>query len=284
MLVRFCQWSLLAAAFAVTHVHAVDTTRIVSVGGSATEMVFALGLGDSIVAVDVSSVYPPQKVGPLPKVGYVRGLSAEGILAMRPTVIVGSDEIGPPPVKAQLLASGVPVVIVPSPQSLAEIGEALAQLGTDLGLGEKGAMTAQRYAADVETLGKMIGATNAKRIAFLLQAPAEGGSARVAGANTRGHALIEMIGGTNVFAELSGYSSAPGESIVSAQPEIILIGQAQGLSDGVSSPVDFPAFAATPAAQNDHIHMVDLGQYLSFGPRQPRMAAQLATKLHASDD
>src|SRR5690606_33392795 len=74
--------------------------RIVTLGGDVTEIVFALGAGAAVVATDVSSVHPAAAAA-LPKLGYQRTLSAEGVLAQAPTLTLASDEAGPPPVLDQ---------------------------------------------------------------------------------------------------------------------------------------------------------------------------------------
>ncbi|HRJ72305.1 MAG TPA: ABC transporter substrate-binding protein, partial [Terrimicrobiaceae bacterium] len=60
--------------------------RIVSAAGAVTETLYALGVQDALVAVDVSSVFPAA-ADALPKIGYARQLSAEGILSMKPSVV-----------------------------------------------------------------------------------------------------------------------------------------------------------------------------------------------------
>mgnify|MGYP002397398202 FL=1 len=86
--------------------------RIVSVGGDVTEIIFALGLGDRVVAVDTTSQYPPDAVKEKKSVGYMRALSTEGVLSVAPTLIVASADAGPPEVVAALKGSTVPFVAV----------------------------------------------------------------------------------------------------------------------------------------------------------------------------
>ena len=90
-----------------------DISRIVVINGDVTEVVFALGLGENVVAVDTSATHPAE-VTNLPQVGYQRRLSAEGVLSMDPTVVIGNTNAGPPEVIEQIRATGVPVVILES--------------------------------------------------------------------------------------------------------------------------------------------------------------------------
>ncbi|MCX7740062.1 MAG: ABC transporter substrate-binding protein, partial [Meiothermus sp.] len=91
--------------------------RIVSLDGVTTEILFALGVGDKVVGRDTSSYYPAA-VNKLPTVGYQFQLNAEGILALRPTLVLGREDARPPQVFDQLAAAGVTVVRVPDKPTL----------------------------------------------------------------------------------------------------------------------------------------------------------------------
>ena len=91
LFLKYCAAILSAAASCF----AMETQRIVTVGGAATEIVFALGVGESVVATDLSSIYPPE-ARELPMVGYVRNVSPEGILSMEPDLVIATGAFGPP--------------------------------------------------------------------------------------------------------------------------------------------------------------------------------------------
>src|SRR5580698_8821857 len=90
-----------------------DSSRIVSIGGSITEILYALGLQQNIVAIDTTSLYPPSALKDKPNVGYMRQLSAEGVLALSPTVILATDGTGPQQTIDVLEQAKVPFVRVP---------------------------------------------------------------------------------------------------------------------------------------------------------------------------
>ncbi|MDD1829549.1 ABC transporter substrate-binding protein, partial [Photobacterium sp. ZSDE20] len=71
----------------------VEQPRIISAGSAVTELVLALGAEEQLVGIDVTSRFPQSDN--LPKIGYHRNLSAEGLLALEPTTLIGSDEMGP---------------------------------------------------------------------------------------------------------------------------------------------------------------------------------------------
>src|SRR5690606_11549612 len=87
-----------------------DASRIVSVGGAVTEILYALGLADRVVAVDSTSLYP-QAVRAKPNVGYMRQLSAEGVLGLNPSLVLASEASGPQETLAVLEAASVPLVL-----------------------------------------------------------------------------------------------------------------------------------------------------------------------------
>ena len=88
---------------------AVAQDRIVSVGGDITEIIYPLGAGDRIVATDSTSVYPAA-ANDTPKVGYLRRLSAEGVLSVEPDLILISGAARPAEAVAQIRASGVRII------------------------------------------------------------------------------------------------------------------------------------------------------------------------------
>ncbi len=96
--------------------------RLIALGGAMTEVVYALGAEDLLVATDTTSLYPEAAMR-TPKVGYLRQLSAEGLLSLQPDAIVGSSEAGPPIVIEQVRAAGVRVELVPSSHDFAEAAQ-----------------------------------------------------------------------------------------------------------------------------------------------------------------
>lgn len=103
-------WSSVAANAKTTE--AINTSRIVTLSGAITEIVFALGAGSQVVGVDASSSYP-RAVNQLAKVSYHRRLSAEGVLSLAPTLIIATSEAGPPAAIEHLRSAGAELLIVP---------------------------------------------------------------------------------------------------------------------------------------------------------------------------
>ncbi|MBK1671552.1 hypothetical protein CKO28_26495 [Rhodovibrio sodomensis] len=114
-----------------------DDARVVSVGGSVTEIVYALGAEERLVGVDSTSLYPPA-AQEVPDVGYMRRLSAEPILSLEPDIVLAAADAGPPEALAQLRAAGVEVVEVPDTPSPAGVTEKVRAVAAALGMAGQG--------------------------------------------------------------------------------------------------------------------------------------------------
>ena len=125
----------------------IDSSRIVSIGGAVTETIYALGLEGRIVGVDTTSLYPPEALKRAPNVGYMRALSAEGILSLKPSWVIAIDGSGPPAALKLVSDAGVPLTMIhddPSPDGVAAKIETIGKL---LGAEEKAAALANETRA-----------------------------------------------------------------------------------------------------------------------------------------
>lgn len=131
--------------------------RLVTVGGAVTETVFALGAGERVVGVDTSSIYP-ESVKKLPQLGYQRTLAAEGVIALRPTLVIASAEAGPPAALAQIRAAGVRLEVVPSEHSAEGAKNKVRSVGRLLGREAAAEPIAAAIDRDVRAAGELIAA------------------------------------------------------------------------------------------------------------------------------
>lgn len=250
--------------------------RIVSLGGGVTETLFALGVGDSVVAVDVSSIYPEAAVK-RPKVGYIRATSAEGIASMKPEIVIASEALGPPTVKTQLDASGIRLELVPEAKSIASASARIRAIGA---LVAKKA-EAEALAQAVETIAA---APNPKgtppRVIFLF---AHGGSGfQVAGDNTGAATMIAAAGGVNAVSGYEGYRPLTPESAIAAKPDIILVtSRSLGAVKGAAGLWKTPGVALTPAGKNKRLVVMGDLKLLGFGPRTGEAITELRKAFFA---
>jgi iron complex transport system substrate-binding protein len=257
----------------------IDSSRIVSIGGAVTETIYALGLQNRIVGVDTTSLYPPEALKRAPNVGYMRALSAEGILSLKPSWVIAIDGSGPPAALKLVSDAGVPLTMVhdePSPEGVAAKIEAIGKL---LGAEEKAVALADETRARFALVEHMRPQTpKPPRVLFILSL--QNGRPMVGGRGTAADAMIRLAGGANAADAIDGYKPMTDEGIIAAAPDVILKmnnGNMVGAADEIFS---LPAFAATPAAAKRALIGMDGLYLLGFGPRSPDAARDLMAALY----
>ena len=246
-------FSLLGCALSLSSPSVMAVERIVSIGPATTELILALGGEQSLVATDVSS---PEPRG-VPKVGYHRALAAEGILSLSPTLVVGSDEMGPNSTLDQLRRANVKVEVMATAPTLANLNERIDTLAHLLGDQAAGSKLKEEIAAQSDTLAAQAKQNKPLKVAFLLLH--KGQPTSIAGGNTTASALVTLAGGINPVAQLHDYKPVSTESLIELQPDLVLVSgrdwQQYRSVDSVLAQV--PALAATPAGKNRAIHAID---------------------------
>ncbi len=246
-------FSLLGCALSLSSPSVMAGERIVSIGPATTELILALGGEQSLVATDVSS---PEPRG-VPKVGYHRALAAEGILSLSPTLVVGSDEMGPNSTLDQLRRANVKVEVMATAPTLANLNERIDTLAHLLGDQAAGSKLKEEIAAQSDTLAAQAKQNKPLKVAFLLLH--KGQPTSIAGGNTTASALVTLAGGVNPVAGLHNYKPVSTESLIELQPDLVLVSgrdwQQYQDPDAVLSQV--PALSATPAGKNKAIHAID---------------------------
>lgn len=260
-----------------------DVSRIIPLNGNVAETIFALGLGANVVAVDVSALYPPV-ARQLPKIGYQRELSAEAILSFEPTVVIGTENAGPPEVIEQVRAAGVTVVILPIQDDAAGAVAEIRAIGQALGVSDAAETIAggvEARLSEAEALVADVAEEDRPRVAFLYLRGQ--GTQLLAGTNSQADAVITAAGGVNVGAEIGidGYQPITPESLVEAAPDVILVMQA-GLASvgGVKGLLSIPGISQTPAGEAGTIVAFEDLYLLGFGPRIGDAVYDLTLALH----
>jgi len=253
--------------------------RIVTVGGAATEIVYALGAENALVGTDTSSVYP-EAAQKLPQVGYQRQLSAEGVLSLKPTLVVALPEAGPPAAVRQIEDAGIKVLRVNNESSAEGAKTKIRQIAEALNRREKGEELIRKLESDLADAEKIVRAKTTKpRVVFIYSRGA--GAAQVGGSNTPADAMIRMAGGVNAVTEFSEYKPLTPEALVAAQPDVILF-PARGLQTigGIEAVLELPGVRETPAGKNRRIVAVDDPLLLGFTPRLGEGVRELCEKIH----
>ena len=260
-----------------------DSSRIVSVGGAVTEILYTLGKEKNIVGIDTTSLYPPRAASEKPSVGYMRQLSAEGVLGLKPSVIIAIEGAGPKETLSVLQAAGVPMVIVPDSYTGDGIVERIRTIALATGAKERGECIIARVRADLATLEKLEnGIAKPKRVMFVLSFVS--GKAMVSGTKTAADGIIRMAGAENAITAYDGYKQLSDEAIIAANPDVVMTMErgGPGAPANLTSDAVFthPAFAATQAAANKAFLSMEGLYALGFGPRSAQAARDLAVSLY----
>lgn len=251
-------WTVLLALLPALAAQAAE--RVVSIDGSLTEIVYALDAAESLVAVDTTSRYPAA-ARQLPDVGYMRQLSAEGILALRPTLVLATADAGPASVFTQLQQAGVKVVRITNDYSLDGVLSKVQQVAVALQRREAGEALNARIRDEASAALQRIPA-NATPPATLFILGAGNRGLMAAGTQTQADAMLGLVLAHNVMS-YSGYKPVSPEATLKADPQVVLVahtGPAQG--DALSAQL-----AMTDAFRQQRIHTLDTTLVLGFGPR-----------------
>jgi len=268
---------------AITPAFAEGDKNILSIGGSVTEIIYALGEGDRVIARDTTSSYPAE-VETLPNVGYMRALSPEGVLSVAPGLIISEDGAGPIETIEVLEAANIPFVTVPDGYSAEGIAAKIMAVGEALDVEAAAVALASDVTSKLQS-AQTAAATQAgdtpKRVLFILST--QGGRILASGQNTAANGIIEMAGGVNVITQFEGYKPLSDEAVTAAAPDVILMMDRSGdHSSDNAELLAMPAIATTPAARTQSVVRMNGLYLLGFGPRTADAVVDLTAALYDS--
>jgi iron complex transport system substrate-binding protein len=259
----------------------VDTSRLVSVGGDVTEIIYALGEEGKLVGRDSTSLYP-EAATKLPDVGYMRQLSPEGVIGINPSAILAVEGSGPPETLAVLKNAGIPFQTVPEKFDRDGILLKIRNVGDFLGVPEKASALADQVKADLDAAVAETAKrpeSERKRVMFILSA--QGGKVMASGSGTAADGIIALSGAVNATGGFQGYKPLIDEAIIEAKPDVVLMMTRRG-SHSASDDELFahPALSLTPAAKNKTVIRMDGLHLLGFGPRTASAVRELTSAIY----
>lgn len=257
--------------------------RLVTVSGAITEVVFALGAESQLVGTDTTSLYP-EAARRTPKVGYMRQLSAEGLLSLKPDAVIATTESGPPVVLDQLRAAGVRLELVEADHSWGEVQRKVAAVGRAAAREPQARELVTRLDAEWSEVQQRVAAdaagTRKPRVLFVLSHSA---SPQVSGEKTAADAAIGFAGGVNCLSGFQGYRPMTAEAMASAAPDVILTTtQSIEAHGGAEKFWQRPELALTPAFRKRALVTQDALLLLGFGPRLPLAISELHKSFRAA--
>jgi iron complex transport system substrate-binding protein len=256
----------------------VDSSKIVTIGGAVTEIVYALGEENRIIGRDSTSVFPPEALQK-PDIGYMRALSAEGVLALGPTAILAIDGSGPVEAIDVLKKAGTPFVQIPDVFTADGIVAKINAVGKALQVEDKAEALAKSVGSDLKAASDAaLAAGTGKRVVFILSY--RDGKIMASGKATAADGIIQLAGGVNAITEYSGYKAVSPEALIKAAPDVILMMDNGG--DHSATNVALLADSAiklTPAGRDQALVRMDGAYLLGFGPRTASAVRDLSALL-----
>lgn len=254
-----------------------DSTKIVSLNGSVSEVLAGLGLEKHIVGTDITSNYP-EGMKAKPKVGHNKNINAEGVMALQPNLIIGIKKEVSPALIAQFKAAGVKLLLVDQEYSVAGTKKLIHSLADSLHLTVKGDSIVKGLDADLAQVKPVAAGAKKPRVLFIY---ARGtGTMMVGGTGTQVANAIELAGGQNAVTEFADYKPLTAEALVKANPDVILLFDS-GLQSlgGAAGLTKVQGIKETNAGKNNKIISMDGELLSSFGPRLGIAVKELATKI-----
>lgn len=254
-----------------------EPLRLVTADGAITEIVYRLGAGSMVVGVDTTSGYP-DATDTLPKVGYLRALPFEGVLALKPDMLITSDQAAPAENLERLSRAGVQVEQLPSAQTPEAAMQRIERVGELLGKHQKAVALTRALRADIHKTQSLASKRGFRpKVLFILAAGNH--SVMLAGKGTSADALMNAVGAENAVSELMGYKPANREAILASQPDAIVVAES---TPGQFAVDDWPEVKRLAAWQSGHRLVADGMLLLGFGPRLPQAMAELNQVLPTS--
>lgn len=255
-----------------------DPSKIAAIGGSITEIVFALGEQDRLVARDSTSRYPEAALK-LPDVGYMRQLSPEGVLSVNPSGILALHGSGPKETVDVLKKTSIPFIEVPERYDHEGILEKIRIVGKALGADAKADALAAEIDAKLKAAEKQTASIkDRKRVLFVLSM--QGGKILASGSDTAADGIIKLSGGVNAVDGFSGYKQLSDEAVITARPDVILMMNNAGPAASDDELFANPSILSTPAGAAHKVVRMDGGYLLGFGPRTADVIHDLAASLY----
>lgn len=258
-----------------------EPKRIVTVGSDITEIVYALGAGDRLIATDDNSTWP-EDAARKATLGQRRKLSSEGILSHQPDLILLSRNFGPPQTLEVLKASGTPVVLLPEGRDREGIREKIRMVGKVLNSEQAAEALVARSDAQIEAVATALTAIpqNERKRVIFVHSVAGGKASSAAGGDTPAGLIIELAGGINALANMSGYKQASAEALIAGAPDVMLMTTGPEGGRNLDEVFAVPGLQGTPAARDRALIQLDAPFMLGFGPRTGEAIRALALELY----
>ena len=258
-----------------------ELDKVVSIGGSVTEIIYELEEAHRLVARDSTSTYP-EAASMLPDVGYMRALSPEGILSMDPNLIIAEEGSGPQETIDLLTQASIPFIKISDGYSRQGIIQKILEVGDALGVKAKAEKVAAKINAELMDAERKSNQYSGKRKKVLFILSTRGGKILASGTNTAADGIIKMAGAINAINSFNGYKPLSDEAVTVAAPDVILMMDRRGdHGSGDEELFSMPSISTTPAAETKSLIRMNGLYLLGFGPRTASAINELRKELYS---
>jgi iron complex transport system substrate-binding protein len=258
----------------------VQGQRIITAGSAITETVCALGDCSKIIASDRTSLYPAE-IQKLPSIGYRTGISAEGIISLKPTLFIVEADYVKPEVIEQIQSAGITVVAIDRKFSFEGTKELIQKIAATLNKQEEGKKLIGKIESELAEAKKIVSqSSTAPRVLCVFNR--DKASLNIAGTNTFSE-ILTYVGAVPAVTGVEGYKPLSTETLITSRADFLLMFEngvkALGGVDGV---LTIPGVQQLPAGKKKQILAVDGTRLSNFGPRLGEVVKELAVQLHAT--
>jgi iron complex transport system substrate-binding protein len=258
-------------------------SRVVCVSKQINEFVYDIGAESHIVARDLTSIYPPE-ITKLPSVGYHRALSAEGIISMKPTLVLTDGNVGPESVLDQVKKVGIPVEIMAPGNTLDSAQLLMTQLGERFDRKAAADSVVAAWRAGMDSIwhdtASFAGMGPRPRVMFIHFGQI-GNNYLALKSGQPADVMLRWAGGVNAIDSIGGMARVTPELIARAAPDVIIATDVGFDRYGSAEKfLDLPGVALTPAGKSKRIYRITEQEIMYFGPRTPASVRKIAELIH----
>lgn len=270
--------SILLSYFFLSLTSAFGQERIITAGSALTETVCALGDCDKIIASDRTSLYPEQ-IQKLPSIGYRTGISAEGILSLKPTLMIAEKGYVDDAVLTQLSSTSIRLVIIDRKNNFEDTKKFIMQIAAALGKDAAGKKLVAKNEAELAEAAQLLKRTSSSPRVMCIYNRGNT-TVSLAGKDTFGD-IIQYAGAINAYSQEQGYKNLNAEALIAADPEyLVMLSSGFESLGGIEGVLKLPGVAQTRAGKKKQIISIESLRLTNFGPRFGETVKELVLRLH----
>jgi iron complex transport system substrate-binding protein len=262
-------------AFQMAHA---QNERIITAGSALSETVCALGDCDKIIATDRTSLFP-QQLQQLPSIGYRSSISAEGILSLKPTLVIAEKDYVEQAVLDLLSSSGVRFVIVDRKLNFNDTKKFIMQIAAALGREAEGKkLIAQNETQLAEAKAMLQRTTSSPKVLCVYNR----GTSNISMVGKETFAeILPYVGASNAVTEITGYKTMNTEALIAVNPDyLLMVSTGYESVGGMEGVLKIPGVAQTTAGKKKQIVSLESLKLTNFGPRFGEAVKELIVLLH----